>query len=497
MNIPPAILGGHELTARFGGVCALNGVSLDVRAGEVHAVVGENGTGKSTLMRILAGHLRPDSGEVHVRGHPVHFRSPHDALELGVTMIPQEPAGFPDLSVAENVALGSEPGGPWGWVSRRRQRETADRLFARLGVALDATRALRSLTLAEQQTVGIARALAHEARVVIMDEPTSAISDVEARSLHALIREIRHAGVGVLYISHRLDEVLLLADRVTVLRDGRWVTTEASSGLDARGLVALMAGREVRSRSAPPESCGAETVLEVLRLARPPAFEDISFHVRRGEVVGMAGLLGSGRSAVANALYGLEPAGRGEIRLLGKSVRLGSPGVALARGVAMVTEDRRTSGIIPRLSLQHNVTLASLRRWCAGLWIREAAEQRIVGEQMTRLGIKADGPGQPIAQLSGGNQQKALLARALLTRPRLLILDEPTRGIDVAAKGEIHDLIRDLAGQGLGVLVISSELPELMALSHRILVMRQGRMVAEFDGKTASADAILEQAMPR
>lgn len=489
----------RRIAKSFGGAQALRGVSLESAPGEIHALVGENGAGKSTLMKILAGHHHPDAGEIALEGTLIRFRSPHEALEHGIAMVSQEPLGFPDLTAAENVFLGCErDGGTSFWVNRRRQEQEAAQLFARLDLSLDPASRLRDLGLAHQQGVAMARALAHRARILILDEPTSALSAPEAAALFKVIRELRRSGVTLLYISHRLEEVLQLADRVTVLRDGAVVAAGPATAFDPRRLISLMAGRELAEESGASRgrALGDEVILEVQGLGRDRTFQDVSFHIRRGEILGLAGLVGAGRSAVARSIYGLDPADRGEIRVRGRPVRIASPAQAQGYGIAMVTEDRHVSGIVPPLSLRHNLTLSSLDRCSAGPWVLAGQEAALASAQVRALAIRASGLDESVHQLSGGNQQKALLARALLTQPTLLILDEPTRGIDVAAKAEIHRLIRGLADQDLAVLLVSSELPEILALSDRVLVMREGRVVAGVNARDTSADEILHRAMP-
>lgn len=493
----PLVLEACALAKAFAGVPALRGVSLDVVRGEVHAVMGENGAGKSTLMKLLAGHFPPDAGEIQIDGQAVRLRSPHEALMRGIVMIHQELLGFPELSVAANVHMGREPTTRFpGWLDRGRIQREAANLLGRLGLNLPPDRPLRELSVAERQMVEIAKALARRARVMIMDEPTSALSEPEANALFTIIDDLRREGVAVLYITHRLEEVQRIADRVTVLRDGQRVTTVPAAGLTAPRLVELMVGRATPINVSRAATTTGELALEVRGLGRRGGFRDVSFTVRRGEVVGLAGLMGAGRTEVASAIYGLAPADEGEVRVFGRPVRLKHPRDALVLGIAMVTEDRRESGLVPQLALPENMTLASLRQFCRGPFIDHAREARIAAEQVRAFAIKEAGRRQPVNRLSGGNQQKVLLARALLTRPRILILDEPTRGIDVAAKAEIYALIRRLATEGLAVLLISSELPEVLALSDRVLVMREGRLAGELDSHAASAAEVLHLAMP-
>lgn len=493
----PARLATRGLCRTFGGIAAVQDLSVSFAPGEVHAVVGENGAGKSTLMKLLAGLLQPDAGELLLDGRPVRLRSPHAALRRGIAMIHQELLGFPDLTVAENVLIGCEPTrGLPGWIDRQRLRAQACACLERLQVPLAPDRRLRDLTVAERQAVEIARALAQRARVLILDEPTSALSEPEVKALLDVIRSLRRDGVTLVFISHRLEEVLALADRVTVLRDGRHVATAEARALAVPELIRLMAGREVTVAGGQRRRLPGPVVLEVRGFGRPPAFADLSFSVRQGEIVALAGLMGAGRTEVASAIYGLHPATRGEVRLFGSPVRLPNPRAALARGVAMVTEDRRASGLIPDASVGFNLTLSSLRELGRGLLLQPARETTVARGQIDRFGIKAGDLAQPVLRLSGGNQQKVLLARALLTRPRLLILDEPTRGIDVQAKAEIHAVIRQLAAEGLAVLLVSSELPEVLSLSDRILVLREGRLAGELDARSATPAGVLQLAMP-
>jgi ABC-type sugar transport system ATPase subunit len=493
----PIVLAASGLTKDFPGVRALDGVSFEVRQGEVHALAGANGAGKSTLMRILSGAERPDAGEILMHGRPVRFRSPHDALRAGVAMMHQELQPFPAMSVAENIAMGREPArGPLGWLDKAAMRRQARDLLKRLEAGIEPDRIMGTLTAAEMQTVEIAKALAWDSRVLIMDEPTSAISSREAEALFRIIGELAGRGVAVVYISHKMDEIFRLAARITVLRDGRRVATRPAAELNPESLIALMVGRELSAPQAGGQPPTGELALEVRELRQAGAFEGVSFSIRRGEILGMAGLMGAGRTAVGCALAGIEPASAGEIRVSGRPVRIRNPRDAIACGIAWVSEDRKGFGIVPRLGVKENITLASLRRFCYGPVIRRREEEQAAAAQAQALSIKTAGLDRPVQTLSGGNQQKVVLARGLLAEPQILILDEPTRGIDVAAKAEIHGLIRRLAGGGRAVLLISSETEELLALSHRILVMRQGRISGELEAQGAAAAQILRLAMP-
>lgn len=473
-----------NLTKSFRGARVLDAVSFGVGRGEVHAVVGENGAGKSTLMKILAGIHRPDSGSV-------------EGAESGVSMIHQELLLFPDLDVAENIWMGREPVRRIpGLVDRKAMASGATRLLARLGVTLDLRRKMRELTVSEIQTVEIAKALAREAGIFIMDEPTSALSARETESLIAIIADLKRGGATILYVSHRLEEIFRIADTITVLRDGRHVTTQPAREFDNRRLMALMVGREMAGRAAAEPRQPGAPVLEVRGLARAGRFRDVSFQLRRGEILGLGGLMGAGRTDVAMAIYGLAPADAGEILVDGRAVRIASPAQAIAHGIAIVTEDRKLYGIVPDLGVKENLTLAALHRCSRGPLLRRGLEREIAAGLVGRFRIRATGEDARAGALSGGNQQKIVIARALLTEPSVLILDEPTRGIDVGAKAEIHDMIRDLAARDKAVLLISSEMEELLQLADRVLVMREGGVTAELPVAGTHPEEILAHAMP-
>jgi ABC-type sugar transport system ATPase subunit len=486
------------LCKAFDGVRALDGARLAVRPGEVHALLGENGAGKSTLLKALIGLVQPDAGEIRFRGRPVRIPDPQAARRLGLAMIHQELLPFPELSVAENLLIGREPTRtPLGWVDRKALRREADHRLRSLGAAFPATRRMGDLSTAEMQVVEIARALAHRTAAILMDEPTSALSAREAQALFDRVRELRRAGVAVIYISHKLDEVFRLADTITVMRDGRWAATEPAAALDASRLIRLMVGREAPSASDRPRTPAGPVALAVRGLGRSRAFRGVTFDLRRGEVLGLAGLMGAGRTELAEALFGLAPADSGEIRVAGHVVRIRSPADALAQGIALVSEDRQKHGLIGTLSVRANLTLATLDRWCRRGWIDSYRENAAADRQIATLAIRTAGPAARAADLSGGNQQKVALGRMLLTEPTILMLDEPTRGIDVGAKAEIHALIRRMAHDGKAVLLASSELPEVMSLSDRLLVLRQGDVVGEVDPRTVTPDQVLALAMPR
>jgi ABC-type sugar transport system ATPase subunit len=490
------LLEARGVSKSFGGIHALRDVSFDLRAGEVHALMGENGAGKSTLMHILAGMLAPDAGELRLRGESLRFHTPHDAMRHGIAMIHQELMPVPGMSVAENLLLGREPRGRIpGTIGRKAMRDEARRLLGLLDMDLPVDRPMRELSVAGMQTVEIARALGADASVVIMDEPTAAISDREVDALFKAIDTLRERGVGVIYITHKMAEVSRIADRVTVLRDGCHIATHPSAKLDETKLIELMVGRELRAETRKRRVISEEVVLSVENLHRGGAFRGITFDVRRGEVLGLAGLMGAGRSEVASAIFGLMPADRGVIRIKGSPVKIRRPADAMRHGIGMVTEDRKGYGIVPDMAVARNITLAALSRCCRGPLIRLGEEATLAREAVAEFGIKCQ-PRQKISQLSGGNQQKAVIARTMLARPEIVILDEPTRGIDVGSKAEIYQIIRRLAAGGTTVLLISSEMPELLSLSDRIIVMREGAITAMLDPARTTQEEILKHAIP-
>ncbi len=487
----------RSLSKSFSGVRVLNDVSVGFRRGEVHAVLGENGAGKSTLMKILAGIHAPDSGEVLMNGTRLALGSAHAALNAGIAMIQQELLPFLHLTVAENIFMGHEPVTRFpGWIDKAAMREQAAALMQRLGIELSPKQKMRELRVAEMQAVEIAKALAHQARVIIMDEPTSALSKREAEALFRIILELRQDGATVIYISHKLEEVFQLADRVSVLRDGAHVATAPVRELSRDRLIALMVGRSVDEAAAGPQVETGAVALSVRGLNKTGKFADVSFDVRRGEVLGLAGLMGAGRSEIVSAIYGLDPADSGEIQVSGRPVIIRKPKDALRAGIGLVTEDRKRFGFVPALGVKQNLTLASLRQWCSAGFIRSESEKRAAEEQVHAFGIKAAHLQQHVEHLSGGNQQKVAIARTLLAGPEILLVDEPTRGIDIAAKAEVHALIRQLARRGKAIVLVSSELPELFSLSDRILVLRQGRVSAEFETRRTTPEEVLKFAMP-
>ena len=485
-----------ELRKDFGGLTVLHPTSIDFLPGEVHALMGENGAGKSTLMKIVAGLYRPDGGQVEWRERYAEFTSPHDALVAGIAMIHQELMPIPNLTVAENITLGTEPCSSFGLIDRPAQLARAKELLGELESDINPTRMMRTLTVAQTQVVEIAKALGRQADVILMDEPTAALSDHEVAALFRAITRLKARGVAIVYTTHKMDEVFRLADRISVLRDGRLVGTAPAAELNPAKLITMMVGRELADVFPVRHSPSDEILLEVSGLTREPAYRDISFKVRRGEVVALAGLMGAGRTEVVSAIYGLQPATEGQIRLKGTPLSIRNPEDALAAGIGMVTEDRKGLGLIPALGVGQNITLSALRDYSRGPLVDHSAESAASETQMTEFAVKANSSSQPISQLSGGNQQKALLARCLLGAPDLIILDEPTRGIDIGAKAEIYALIQKLARAGKGILLVSSELPEVLSLAHRIVVLRRGSVSATLDAASTDQETVLRHAMP-
>jgi rhamnose transport system ATP-binding protein len=485
-----------DIRKSFAGVQALKGVSFELRAGEVHALVGENGAGKSTLIKVITGAHQPDEGTVEVDGQAVADNDPLRARALGIAAIYQQPALFPNLTVAENIALGLEPSGGWRVVRWRERRDRARRLLGLLETRIDPDTEVHRLSMPEQQLVEIARALGADARILILDEPTASLGEREADDLFRVLRDLKSRGVGMIYISHRLEELPRVADRVTALRDGTLVGTRDIHEVDRAALIRMMVGRELSAVFPKQAVPIGDVVLEVEGLGcRASGVHDVSLDVRAGEILGLAGLVGAGRTELARVLFGLTPADAGTIRLRGKPASIDSPEQAIARGIAYVPEDRRHHGVIPELSVAANTSLATLRAVSSGGLIDFAKERRAAAEYVKRLGIKTPDVEAPVGNLSGGNQQKVALARWLASDPSVLILDEPTQGVDVGAKAEIHRLMVELAGRGLAIVMISSELPEVLGMSDRIAVMHGGTVVGRLDRAGATQEAILELAL--
>lgn len=481
----PPLLQLSAVTKSFGAVRALKGVSFDLKAGEVHALLGENGAGKSTLIKVITGAHQPDGGVIEINGEQVAQLTPASAHKLGIASIYQQPALFPDLTVAENIGLRLESASALRKVNWATRRTRASELLKRIGAAISPEAEIRSLSMPEQQLVEIACALGAGARIVIMDEPTASLTQKETHLLFAVVKDLRASGVGVIYISHRLEEIFQLADRVTVLRDGESVGTNKVDDKNEASLIQMMVGREVSAIYPPSESEPAEVVLSLKNVGcATSGVKDVTLDVRAGEIVGMAGLVGAGRTELARILFGITPADSGEIFLNGERMRISSPQEAVAHGIAYVPEDRRRHGVILEMPIAQNMTMAVHQKIFPGAWLRFGEEKSLALDFIRDLGVKAYGPEAPGGSLSGGNQQKVSLARWLATKPKLLILDEPTQGVDVGAKSEIHKVIRRLAKQGLAVLMISSDLPEILGMSDRIAVMRGGTITVVLPGKS-------------
>jgi rhamnose transport system ATP-binding protein len=472
------LLEARGIRKSYGGVAALRHASLQLRAGEVHAIVGENGAGKSTLIKILTGAVSADEGEIYFDGAPVGQHSPHSARALGIVAIYQQPALFPDLTVAENIAFASEAGGAWRVLDWKARRASARDVLLQIGARIDPESPVSRLSMAEQQLVEIARALKAKARVLILDEPTASLTEQEADRLFEIIRDLRGRGVGLIYISHRLDELFQIADRVTVLRDGTVIGTEDMATIDRPKMIRMMVGRELSSVFPKVDVPLGEVALETEGLT-----------LRRGEIVGMSGMVGSGRTEFAESLFGLRGARR--VRMAGREHEVTSPAQAIELGIAYVPEDRRRNGLIMEMPIPANVGLASLRHF----FLKPKRERALAEQYRSRLQVKAGSMTEPVKTLSGGNQQKVSLARWLATNPKVLILDEPTQGIDVGAKAEIHQQMGELAKAGMAILMISSELPEVLGMSDRIAVMHEGKIVRIVPRSEATQEGILALAI--
>ena len=504
MSAPDLVLEATGITKSFPGVKALQGVALGVRRGRLHALLGENGAGKSTLMNILAGVLPPDTGEIRLEGRPVRFRSPREARDAGISIIFQELNQIPDLSVAENIFLGREPVNAAGLIDFDRMHRDTAALLAGLGLDVDPRRAVGTLRVGEQQLVEIAKALSLQSKVLIMDEPTSALSEQEIEVLFRIVADLKQRGVGIIYITHKLDELPRIADDITVLRDGQFVATRPFAGLERQDMIRLMVGREWSGADVRPPATPGDEILRVTDLSlphprRPGDFlvKEVSFTLRRGEILGLFGLMGAGRTELLETIFGRHAAtATGSVHLAGRAVACSSPQAAIRAGLALAPEDRKSEGLILPMAVGHNITLAGLDHCTRYGLLHPGTEADIVAGFINRLRIKTPSGDQLVRHLSGGNQQKAVLAKWLLTKPHVLLLDEPTRGIDVNAKREIYALLDEFVRQGLGVLLVSSELPEILAVADRILVLGAGRLTGEFNRAEATEEKILHAALP-
>jgi inositol transport system ATP-binding protein len=489
------LLKAENITKTFPGVKALDNVQLTISKGKVHALMGENGAGKSTFMKILIGLLTADSGDIFFKGKKIHFSNVHEAMKEGISMIHQELMPFPHLSVAENIFMGNEPVKKIKWfIDKKKMKQEAALLMERLGAKINVNTLMKELTIAEMQLVEIAKAISNKAQLIIMDEPTSAISDREVNMLFNLIHELKEQGIAVIYISHKMDEILNISDTITIMRDGKYVGTYDKNNVDNSTLITLIVGREIKSVFNKKSITAGEEILSVKNLSGKK-FKNINFQIRRGEILGFAGLMGSGRTEIVNALFGLDKITGGEIFIKGKKIKKNLPGKAIENSIGLVSEDRTKFGLILNSSIKENITLSSLKRFTNGIFIDNNKENKIVDQLIQQLRIKTSSRNQLVKFLSGGNQQKVVLAKVLLNEPDIIILDEPTRGIDIGAKKEVYDLIYQLASDGKAIIMVSSELPEILGLSDRIIVIHDGELKTELKREDASQEIIMKYAM--
>ncbi|WP_232531977.1 sugar ABC transporter ATP-binding protein [Microbacterium halophytorum] len=484
----------ERVVKSFGPVVALRSGSLSLRPNSIHALIGENGAGKSTLVKIMAGLYRRDAGEFRLHGESVDFTSTAQSKDAGIAVIYQEPTLFPDLSITENIFMGRQPTGRFGRIDRRAMRAEVERIFARLGVALDPDRITEGMSIADQQIIEIAKAISLDASVLIMDEPTAALSGVEVERLFAVARSLRDEGRAIMFISHRFDEVFALCDTVTVMRDGSYVATQPITDTTVDDLVRQMVGRDVTDLFPKVETEVGDELLRVEGLTSTGQFHDISFSVRAGEIVALSGLVGAGRSEVVRAVFGVDGYESGSVTMLGKKVPAGKPTAAMSAGLALVPEDRRKQGLVIDSTVGGNTAMAIWRRIARFGLITTGMEHRAARPWDAQLEVKSHALDTVVGTLSGGNQQKVVLAKWLATEPRVLIVDEPTRGIDVGTKASVHALLSELAGKGLGIVMISSELPEVLGMADRILVMHEGRITAEIARGDATSENVMHAA---
>jgi inositol transport system ATP-binding protein len=492
---PDYLLEVADVRKEFPGVLALDNVQLRLKRGSVHALMGENGAGKSTLMKIVAGIYTPDSGTFKLRGKDIRLNGPLDALENGIAMIHQELNLMAPMTVAENIWIRREPTSRFGFVDHREMRRKTVALFKRLNIDIDPDIQVGTLSVANRQMVEIAKAVSYESDVLIMDEPTSALTEREVDHLFTIIRTLREQGKGIIYITHKMNELFEIADEFSVFRDGKYIATKLSHEVTRDDIIMMMVGREITQMFPKEEVPIGDVVLSAKGLTLKGVFSDVSFDVRAGEILGIAGLVGSGRSNIAETIFGVTPASSGTIELFGKTVRIDSPSTAMGHGMAFLTEDRKETGCFLLLDIQENTQMAVLQSgYVKNGFVKQKQLSKDSKEISAALRVKTPDMAEPIINLSGGNQQKVLIGRWLLTKPKILILDEPTRGIDVGAKAEIHRLISKLAGQGVGVIMISSEMPEVLGMSDRIMVVHEGKVTGFLDRAEASQVKIMELA---
>jgi inositol transport system ATP-binding protein len=494
MSENTTILLMENISKSFPGVKALSDVQLTVRKGTIHALMGENGAGKSTLMKVLNGMYAPDSGQITFQGQPVTIATTEAALKLGISMIHQELSPIPHMTVAENIFLGREPLGKFGLIDKRKLNSDTKVLLDRLEIDINPATLMKNLSVANKQMVEIAKAISYDASLIIMDEPTSAITEREVVHLFSIIRTLKEKGVGIIYITHKMDEVFQIADEITVLRDGNYIATVPASQTNRDNLIAMMVGRELTAMFPKEEAPIGEVVLSVRNLTRKGIVEDVSFDLRRGEILGIAGLMGAGRTEVIEGIFGIHKIDTGEVTINGKQTQINSPVDAIKNGLALLTEDRKLSGILGVLPVRDNMMIASLMNYEKRGFLDKRLIESTCKQEKGRLNIKTPNMDQLIKLLSGGNQQKVLVSRWLLTAPDILILDEPTRGIDVGTKAEIHKLMCKLAQDGKAIIMISSELPEILGMSDRVLVMHEGRVGGIFERKDATQESIMQAA---
>lgn len=488
------ILELRDIVKLFPGVRALDGMSIKVQSGKVHVICGENGAGKSTMMKIISGEYVAEEGEVIYQGEKLGKRTILETMKMGISMIHQEMNPIEGMTIAENIYLGREPQKIKRFVDYRTMNQMTQELLDNLEIPCRATQKMRELSIANQQLVEIAKAISTDAKVIIMDEPTSAITDTEVEILFKQIERLKEQNVAILYITHKMDEIFRIADEVTVIRDGSWIMTKPASELTVDEIITQMVGRKVENLFPKNETKPGEVLLEVRKLSRQGVFDNISFKIHAGEIVGFSGLVGAGRSEVMRAVFGLDPHNSGEIYVEGKEVSIGSASDGSAHGIAMLSEDRRAEGIIPIRSIRENASLAFINKFAKGSFINQKQEREEADAMLAKLKVRMASPLQEIRTLSGGNQQKVMLAKWLLGDTKILILDEPTRGIDVGSKEEIHQLMVECAEEGMAVIMISSELPEVLGMSDRIYVMKEGRIAGELTREEGSQEAIMHLA---
>lgn len=492
------VLEMKNISKRFPGVKALNDISLFVRKGEVHALMGENGAGKSTLMKILCGLYKQDGGDIFIKGEKVSINSPSDAIKLGISMIHQELNLVPEMTIAENIFLGREASyAKTGLVNFKELKKRTGSLLQNLGIDLSPDVKLKELTVAGAQMVEITKAVSYKAEIIIMDEPTSAISEREVKKLFNIIKSLTQKGVSIIYISHRMEEIFTVSDYITVLRDGNYIGTSPAKQLDNTKLISMMVGRELNEIFPKGECKKGNAILKVENLSCKGSFTDVSFKVHEGEILGFAGLMGAGRTEIAETIFGIRKKTGGQLFLDGKEVVINSPEDAIRNGLGLVPEDRKNIGLNLIGSVKNNMAITIIKRLNRGIFVKEGNLNSVVDKHISTMSIKTPNRDQKVESLSGGNQQKVVLVKWLLTNPKILILDEPTRGIDIGAKTEIHGLMNNLAAQGMAIIMISSELPEVIGMSDRILVFSEGKLTGELMRTEASQEKVMKYATPK